>query len=150
MNLFFVWMSSCSSTTVWPLLLYQRSSICTQVHLFLTSLLYSINLYPFISTLLSWLLWFYKRSVNVNPSTLLFNIVFTIILGFLSLILQGIRSFIITSIIYLLNLFFNWRKIAFQCYVSFCHTATWTNNNYVHILPPEPPSISLSHPSRSS
>ena len=33
---------------------------------------------------------------------MLFNIVFTIILGFLPLILQGIRSFIITSIVYLL------------------------------------------------
>ena len=47
--------------------------------------------------------------------------------------------------------FFNWRKIALQCCVGFCHTTTWISHNYTDItsllsLPPLLPS----HPTRSS
>ena len=50
-----------------------------------------------------------------------------------------------------LHLFFNWRKIALQCCVGFCHTTMWVSHNYICSpsllsLPLVPPP----HPSRSS
>ena len=49
------------------------------------------------------------------------------------------------------NLFFNWRKIALQCFIGFCHTTAWTSHNYSYIpsLRSFPP-LSISHPSRLS
>ena len=42
--------------------------------------------------------------------------------------------------------FFNWRKIALQCYVGFCHTTMQISHNYTYITClPSPPSFPLGH-----
>ena len=47
------------------------------------------------------------------------------------------------------NFLFNWRIIALQCCVGFCHTSTWFSHRYVYVLSPlDLPSTS--HPSRLS
>ena len=43
--------------------------------------------------------------------------------------------------VYILIFIFNWKIIALQCCVGFCHTATWINHRYTHVsslvnLPP--------------
>ena len=43
-------------------------------------------------------------------------------------------------------LIFNWRMIALQHCVGFCHTATCISHRYTRILPPEPPSHLPLHP----
>lgn len=58
------------------------------------------------------------------------------------------------------NLFFNWKKIALQCWVGFCHTTTWISYDFIYIKSythththcPSWSSFPLSHPtfSRSS
>ena len=45
---------------------------------------------------------------------------------------------------------FNWRIIALQYCVGFCHIWTWISQVYICLLPLEPPSNLLSHPSRLS
>ena len=57
----------------------------------------------------------------------------------------------LSHLCFFLSVFFNWRKIALTCYVSFCHTTMLINHNCMHILPflslpPFLPSL----PSRSS
>ena len=37
------------------------------------------------------------------------------------------------KILLLKNLFFNWRKIALQCCIGFCHTAVQISHNYTYI-----------------
>ena len=44
------------------------------------------------------------------------------------------------------HLVFNWRKIALQCCVGFCHT-THKSAIIIHVSPPSPSPL---HPSRSS
>ena len=52
---------------------------------------------------------------------------------------------------FFLSLFFDWRKIALQCYVSFCHITMRINHNYMYILPfLGLPLVLPSLPSRSS
>ena len=49
------------------------------------------------------------------------------------------------------TLFFNWRIIALQCYVGFCHTTMWIGHVYTYItpcwasFPPHPHPSSLGH-----
>ena len=49
------------------------------------------------------------------------------------------------------NLFFNWRKIALQCSVDFCHTGTQISCNYAYITSLlSLPSLPTTYPSMSS
>ena len=50
----------------------------------------------------------------------------------------------------LLLLYFNWRIIALQYYIGFCHTATWISHKYPYVSSPWklPPTQTPSHPSR--
>ena len=56
------------------------------------------------------------------------------------------KGFISSLPFFKLNLFFNWRKLAFQCCTGFCHTTTQINPSYTYItsllslslLPPHP------------
>ena len=47
------------------------------------------------------------------------------------------------------DFFLNWRIITLQYCVGFCHTTMEIRHNYVYPVPPEPPSLLPSHPSRS-
>ena len=56
---------------------------------------------------------------------------------------------ILVNIIFLINLFFNWRIMSLQNFVVFCQTSTWISHRYIYIpfllnLPP------ISQPSRPS
>ena len=60
------------------------------------------------------------------------------------------KGFISSLPFFKLNLFFNWRKLAFQCCTGFCHTTTQINPSYTYItsllslspLPPHPTPLS--------
>ena len=40
--------------------------------------------------------------------------------------------------------FFNWRIIAFQCCVGFCHTSVWISHKYTYVASRPPPRLSQS------
>ena len=48
-------------------------------------------------------------------------------------LLSGLNANEWCTSMFLLKFIFNWRIIALECCVGFCHTITWTSREYTHI-----------------
>ena len=70
--------------------------------------------------------WYLRRNLFINYKFLMYS-------------LNG-------SIFIYLKFILNWRKIALQCCVHFCHTITWISHKYIYPLPLEPPTTPPPHP----